>query len=680
MPVGWLTGICRRTCEGKKSVEQSRGWGLKVGIGLLVLALVAGGIWGGLTWFGRDKDSPREAAQRVAAGVAAAKLAPGSVVVDGAEPDLAAVVKGMGKATHKVTVGSVSEAEGDTATATLKHSWTVPGSDATWDYETPLELRRGEETWQGVWAMPVMAPDLADGEVLRVRRQQPERAQIIGAGDKPIVEPREVQRIGIDKTKVSGTEATDSARKLAQAVGVNADNFVKAVQNAGAEAFVEAITARVDSPQEQAARELQAPGVFMVKASIPLAPTSGFARPILGVVGDATAEIVEKSEGRVVAGDRVGMGGVQSAYDAQLSGQPGYSVVTSGGPSARTLFTAEPTPGRPVTLTLDIATQQAAEKVLEKVEPASAIVAIQPSTGNVLAAASGPGSEGQSTATQARVAPGSTFKSVSTLALLRSGLTPESSVECTPTITVDGRSFKNFDDYPSSALGKVSLSTAFANSCNTAIIRAGEKLEPAALPDAAAALGLTAEPALGISSFLGDVPEPQPGTDEAASMIGQSKVVASPLGMATVAASIKAGKAVAPRLVVGGEAAAGAPAATGSASPSASGSPSGSPTEAEPQAPENPLTGAEATALQGLMRGVVTEGGADFLQDVPGEPVLAKTGTAEFGEAGALKAHAWMIAIHGDLAVAVFVQDGEGGAATAGPLMEAFLRARQGDN
>ena len=77
------------------------------------------------------------------------------------------------------------------------------------------------------------------------------------------------------------------------------------------------------------------------------------------------------------------------------------------------------------------------------------------------------------------------------------------------------------------------------------------------------------------------------------------------------------------------------------------------------------------------MRGVVTEGGATFLQDVPGDEVAAKTGTAQFGEAGNLQNHVWMIAIQGDLAVAVFVDVGEYGSTTAGPLLEQFLPARR---
>jgi cell division protein FtsI/penicillin-binding protein 2 len=69
---------------------------------------------------------------------------------------------------------------------------------------------------------------------------------------------------------------------------------------------------------------------------------------------------------------------------------------------------------------------------------------------------------------------------------------------------------------------------------------------------------------------------------------------------------------------------------------------------------------------------VVTEGSGRGLADVPGPPVLAKTGTAEFGSDG--HTHVWMTAAQGDLAVAVFVEVGESGSQTSGPLLESFLR------
>jgi cell division protein FtsI/penicillin-binding protein 2 len=87
------------------------------------------------------------------------------------------------------------------------------------------------------------------------------------------------------------------------------------------------------------------------------------------------------------------------------------------------------------------------------------------------------------------------------------------------------------------------------------------------------------------------------------------------------------------------------------------------------------MSRAEAGALRGMLRGVVTSGSGAGLADVPGPEVIAKTGTAEFqGEAG-IDTHAWMIAAQGDLAVAVFVEVGESGSRTAGPILEQFLRA-----
>jgi cell division protein FtsI/penicillin-binding protein 2 len=401
-----------------------------------------------------------------------------------------------------------------------------------------------------------------------------------------------------------------------------------------------------------------------------LAPTKEFARPILGSVGPVTAEMIEKSEGRLVAGDLAGVSGLQARYDAQLGGTSGVEVLAlpaeptgeadqadqadqaegaedEAGP--RVLFEVQPVAGTPLETTLDIGLQTRAEELLAGVKPASALVAVRPSTGEVLAAASGPGGKGYSNATVGQYAPGSTFKVVTSLALLRAGLTESSPVPCPPTTTVEGKSFKNYDDYPASGLGRITLSTAVANSCNTAFISQRDKLPQGALAESAAALGLGVDHDLGFPVFLGSVPSDMSGTDLAASTIGQGRVLASPYAMAAVAASISRGEVVVPRLLPG--------------------------LEQSEAAPAKPLTPEEAAALQRLMGGVVTSGSGRFLSDVPGEPVLAKTGTAEFGTKAPLRTHGWMIAVHGDLAVAVFVEVAESGSATAGPILEGFLRA-----
>jgi len=119
--------------------------------------------------------------------------------------------------------------------------------------------------------------------------------------------------------------------------------------------------------------------------------------------------------------------------------------------------------------------------------------------------------------------------------------------------------------------------------------------------------------------------------------------------MATVIGSIQAGHTVVPRLIESVDVSV--------------------PDEAEP------LARSEAADLRSMLRGVVTSGSGAGLLDVPGPPVIAKTGTAEFEKDGRVRTHAWMIAAQGDLAVAVFVDLGSSGSGTAGPILEAFLRA-----
>jgi cell division protein FtsI/penicillin-binding protein 2 len=355
----------------------------------------------------------------------------------------------------------------------------------------------------------------------------------------------------------------------------------------------------------------------------------------------------------VQAGDEVGLSGLQARYDEQLAGTPAVEVRAVGeGDQPRVLTSWPAQPGQPLRLTLDVALQAKAERILAAAggdrSPASAIVAVRPSTGDILAAASGGDSRGQSVATYGRYAPGSTFKIVSSLALLRAGVKPDDVVSCPATVTVNGKRFKNYSDYPADRLGRITYRTAIANSCNTAVIGERDRLQDADLTDAAAALGLGVDHDLGFPAYFGQVPPPAGETEKAADLIGQGKVLASPLAMASVAASVAAGHTVVPHLIDG-------------MAPGAD--------------PRVPLTAAEAGQLRALMRAVVTEGSGRFLADL-GEDVGAKTGTAEYGTAGpggGLPTHTWMIATRGDLAVAVFVETGESGSQTAGPLLEKLL-------
>ena len=94
-------------------------------------------------------------------------------------------------------------------------------------------------------------------------------------------------------------------------------------------------------------------------------------------------------------------------------------AVTGEGETETTevLFEKAPVPGEPLELTLDPALQTLAEGVLADEPSASSIVAIRPSSGEILTVANGPGSEGLQTALLGQYPPGSTFKVATSLAL-----------------------------------------------------------------------------------------------------------------------------------------------------------------------------------------------------------------------------------------------------------------------
>ncbi|MGO4230513.1 penicillin-binding transpeptidase domain-containing protein [Arthrobacter sp. YAF34] len=648
-------------------------------------------------------DDGRSGAQGAATQLATAvsALDVGSVAFDGkdsgaANDQLKEVFKALDPAKPSVQAGEL-KLDADTAKVPLNYTWKV-GADE-WKYTVSAQLKKSGDKWLTVWNPAILVPDLADGEVLSTSSETPKRAPILGAGDVPLVTYRPVVNVGIDKTQLGRADAADSATKLAQLVGVDPGVYSKQVAAAGAQAFVAAITLRDDSTRTITNEQISAiPGGRAIPDTLPLAPTRTFARALLGTAAEASAEQIEKSGGALKPGDTTGNGGLQQQYDTQLRGSNGLVIrAQKAGLTAeqlkaaptdprRILFQAPMKPGTPLKTTLDPKLQQLAEDVLGKVGPASAIVAIRPSSGAVLAAASGPGSNGYDTAMLGQYAPGSIFKMVDSLALFRKGMTPDSKVECTPTLTVDGRTFKNAEGYPESSLGSVPLREAFAHSCNTAFINARDKVTQAELESAATSLGVAVDaPALGAAAFLGSVPGAAEGTEHAASMIGQGKVLLSPLAAAIMAGSVAKGAPVSAQLVRNPNAAAtpappasGNAAATGtpssSAAPTAAGDASSS-AAAPAKASAAPVTAAEAAYLKDMMRAVVTSGHAGFLASVPGAPVGAKTGTAEFGTDNPPKTHAWIVAVHGDLAVAVFVDDGGLGATTSGPLLKEFLTA-----
>jgi len=146
-------------------------------------------------------------------------------------------------------------------------------------------------------------------------------------------------------------------------------------------------------------------------------------------------------------------------------------------------------------------------------------------------------------------------------------------------------------------------------------------------------------------TITGSVPVSDDVVQRAENGIGQGQVLASPLGMALMAATVARGTPVVPELVRG-----------------------------RPTQVVKPATAPDPAAvdqLRQMMRAVVTEGTGARLAGL-GE-VHGKTGTAEFTNDG--RAHGWFVGYRGDVAFAVLVVDG-GSSEPAVAAAERFLAAQ----
>ncbi len=608
-------------------------------------------------------DAEPESSPEEVAGLVARAIADGDFtavpLVEGSAQDAArarqTAYEGLSDLPVTAEVVEVRELEEvPRAEARLAITWDLPGDDDP-VREVSLRLRRVEDEWFAVWEHGLLG--VPSGRRLVVEETQPERADVLDRNGEPLLTERPVVRFGIDKTRVTGeAEQAAAARALAEAAGIDPGPYADQVAAAGPQAFVELITYRAQDPngQELRRRVQDIDGAVAIDDTRVLGPTRTFAQPLLGTVGPVTAEMVEQDPDRYQPGDVAGLSGLAAALEDRVTGQPGVRLVeVQESDGARlTVAEQEPQPAEPVRVSLDIELQEHAEEVLADVEPPSALVAIHHPTGEVVAMANGPGSQGRDTALAAQYAPGSTFKLVTALALLRAGMTPESTVHCSEELVVDGYVFHNVPGYAPENLGEITLSEAIAHSCNTALIAERDRVPMDALAQAAADLGLGATWGMPVTAFSGSVPdEAVSDTEHAANLIGQGRVLASPTAMAAVAATIARGEIVIPRVL----------------------------TEEPPPEVSSGLTPKEAEGLRQLMRAVVTDGAASMLADNPGGPVMAKTGTAEYGTESPPRTHAWMIAIQDELAVAVFVEDGRRGSEVAGPLVDRFLTLAAGE-
>ena len=338
---------------------------------------------------------------------------------------------------------------------------------------------------------------------------------------------------------------------------------------------------------------------------------------------------------------------LKNSAPASAGAKPGLDVqiVTSAGKPVASSQAPLIAPGSYPTLSTTISQQaEPAAQAAVAMHDKSSMIVIQPSTGQILAIANNAGQN--DFALTAQVAPGSTMKVITSAALLNAGvLTPQSPVACPSAYTVTGITYHN--DQGETLPPGTPFSTDFAQSCNNAFTTQWPHLSGKLASTAKDYFGLNQKWNIGIgglSALYFNAPASASGSELAQEAFGEGSLVASPIAMASVAATVATGTFKQPIL-----------------------------TPKAAQVTAKPLPAATDAALKEMMRDVVTSGTAAGLGFGP--TVYAKTGTADIQ--GQDQPNSWLIAFDPakDIAVACLVVNAGYGAQFAGPEVASFLQA-----
>lgn len=139
--------------------------------------------------------------------------------------------------------------------------------------------------------------------------------------------------------------------------------------------------------------------------------------------------------------------------------------------------------------TIDLDVQVSAQAAVNSTAKPAALVVIQPSTGAILAVTQNSSANRLGPiALNGLYPPGSTFKSITVAQALASGqANADTQLPCPGSTTISDRSIPNDGGFD---LGTVSLTTAFAHSCNTTMAGLGAAMPPTAMHTMAARFGL----------------------------------------------------------------------------------------------------------------------------------------------------------------------------------------------
>ncbi|MFF0607145.1 penicillin-binding transpeptidase domain-containing protein [Nocardia tengchongensis] len=501
-----------------------------------------------------------------------------------------------------VATTGAARVTGDTAVVDYTYEWHLP-KDRVWTYQGQLQMGRADGKWQVRWSAADIHPQLGNTQTLQLRSNPAPRARVNERSGGDVLVPGSLYRVQFKPS--ASSDPTGVSVALANALRrfddkIDAATLLRAARRADGPYTAAQLTEWEFGEVNSALMGLS--GVTFSK-EFDLVPTDRHFAPDL-------------------------MTQIRKTVIDEVDGKAGWSVVTvnSNGVDTDVLEEVDPQTSPSFSLSVDRYVQNSAQRAVDARTEQAMMVVVQPSTGAILAVAQNEAADKDGpVAATGLYPPGSTFKTVTAAAAMTAGLaTPDTVVPCPSQIVVGERTIPNYDLF---SVGSVAMATAYERSCNTSFAKLASELEGDDLRTAAAALGLGLDYTIaGLPTASGSVPADHDLVQRAEDGIGQGKVLASPFGMALVAATVAHGSAPVPYLIAGHQ------------------------TQVSGDRPQ--LKPEVIDGLRLMMRKVVLGGTAERIVD-QGE-VYGKTGEAEV-DGGS---HSWFIGYRGDLAWATLVVRG----------------------
>jgi len=552
-------------------------------------------------------------------------IAAGTTDPGTAAQEVGAVLKNLAPTRLVVTAGTVTAVDSDTATAPAVFDWTMPGG-VTWKYTATWTFTRtGNKPWRAQWAPTLINPRLGEAQTVVLRTTEAADGAILDRNNQQILGPTTIYSVVALPGQIPDLQA--AAASLAKVLGKLDRTVTAASVAAGIKAAKPDVGYTVTNLREGDYQQVRSQlntirGLTFPSATRNLPPTKDFAKLTLSEAAPVAKKLA--------------------------LGTPGWEIdsVDATGAQLETLAAQPARDGSNVVLTIDSAIQRTAEQVLGGTREPAVLVAIQPSTGEILAVAQNAAANAQGPlALMGQYPPGSTFKVVTATAGFDDKLiTPLTRVDCPGQVIIDSRPIHNYHSFD---LGTVSLTEAFARSCNTTFAKLATRMSDDALTRAASQYGIGRDFVVqGLTTLTGKVPRADSIVQKAENGFGQGVVLLTPFSSALMAATAAGDNMPLPTLIRG--------------------------TKTTIDQPAAPRSAAARTGIKTLMRAVVTEGTGVALADSGN--VSAKTGTADFIDAqGVDHAHAWTLGFRGDLAFSILIVGGNSSVRTTA-IAAAFLQ------